>query len=110
MAASGGQGPIPDGTGTGALPSGAPPEHRNPVRFQIDDAPTSFSIKGVSTSLGLGKVERGRAAINLSEGGAMLLVCNPLPVGTLIVIRIEMEGVPDFVETAGTVRWCEKRG
>jgi hypothetical protein len=85
-------------------------EQRKHVRFQIDEAPTSFSIKGISISLGLGKVHRGRAAINLSEGGAMLLLCEPLPPGANIVIRIEMEDMPHFIETAGVVRWCEKEG
>ena len=110
MVASGEQDPISPGTGHQAPPFAIPSEQRRHVRFQIDDAPTSFSIKGVSTSLGLGKVERGRAAINLSEGGAMLLVRDPLPLGTAVVVRIEMDGVADFVEAAGTVRWCERQG
>lgn len=98
-----------------ATPTPPPPgpdllEQRKHVRFQIDEAPTSFSIKGISISLGLGKVNRGRAAINLSEGGAMLLLCEPLPPGTKIVVRIEIEGVAPFIETPGVVRWCEKEG
>jgi hypothetical protein len=94
-------------------PPSARPEHleqRKHVRFQIDEAPTSFSIKGISISLGLGSVHRGRAAINLSEGGAMLLLCEPLAPGTKIVVRIEMDEATPFIETAGVVRWCEHEG
>src|SRR5579862_2218174 len=83
---------------------------RKHLRFQIDDASTSFSIKGISTSVGSGRVSRGRAAINLSEGGAMLLVCEALPVGTPILVRIEMEGQEDFIEAKAVVRWCEQDG
>jgi hypothetical protein len=85
-------------------------EQRKHLRMQIDDASTSFSIKGVSTSLGAGHVSRGRAAINLSEGGAMLLVCEPLAVGTRVVVRIEVEDREEFVEATGEVRWCEPEG
>jgi hypothetical protein len=85
-------------------------EQRRHVRFRIDDASTSFSIKGVSTSLGSGRVARGRAAINLSEGGAMLLVCEPMTADTPVTVRIEIEGLPDFIEAAGVVRWCEQDG
>src|SRR5579872_2212400 len=85
----------------------APEEQRKHLRMRIDDASTSFSLKGVSTSLGAGRVSRGRAAINLSEGGAMLLVCEPLAVGTRVVVRIEIEDREEFVEAAGEVRWCE---
>ena len=94
-----------------ALPSNpGRPEQRQHLRVQIDDASTSFSIKGVSTSLGAGHVSRGRAAINLSEGGAMLLVCDPLAVGTRVLVRIEIEDRQEFVEATGEVRWCEPEG
>src|SRR5947207_15670005 len=86
------------------------PDLRKYLRFRIDDSSTSFSIKGVSTSFGLGRVSRGRAAINLSEGGAMLLVCETIPVGARITMRIEIDEHEDFIETAGVVRWCEQDG
>jgi c-di-GMP-binding flagellar brake protein YcgR len=97
---------------TAARKPGAPSREdlRKHLRFQIDDASTSFSIKGVSTSVGSGRVSRGRAAINLSEGGAMLLVCETLPVGTPIIVRIEMDGQEDFIEAKAVVRWCEQGG
>lgn len=92
----------------GQAPAGA--DLRKHLRVQIDDASTTFSIKGVSTSLGSGRVSRGRAAINLSEGGAMVLVREALPVGTQVVVRIEVADHQEFVEAAGQVRWCQDEG
>jgi hypothetical protein len=83
-------------------------DFRKHVRFKIDDAATSFSIKGVSTSVGSGHVTRSRAAINLSEGGAMLLLCECVPIGTPVVIRIEIDGMGEHIEVEGSVRWCEQ--
>jgi hypothetical protein len=83
---------------------------RKQVRFLIDDASTSFSIKGISTSLGSGRANRSRAAINLSEGGTMLLLCEPLPVGTEIHVRIEIDGYEESIQAGGVVRWCEQEG
>jgi hypothetical protein len=83
---------------------------RKHLRFRIDDASTSFSLKGVSTSLGSGRASRGRAAINLSEGGAMLLVCETIPVGTRMIVRIEVEECEEFIEAEGVVQWCEQDG
>jgi hypothetical protein len=85
-------------------------ESRKYLRFQIDDASTSFAIKGVSTALGEGKVSRGRASINLSEGGTLLLVSDTVPVGAAVTVRIEMEGYGEFVEAGGIVKWCEPSG
>jgi hypothetical protein len=83
---------------------------RKHLRFRIDNASTSFVLKGVSTSEGAGRTSRGRAAINLSEGGTMLLVCEPIPVGTPICVRVEVEGYAEVVDAAGVVRWCEEDG
>lgn len=92
---------------TGRAPG---PELRKHLRVQIDDTSTSFSIKGISTTLGSGRVSRGRAAINLSEGGAMLLVREPLPVGTPVVVRIEVADRQEYFEANGQVRWCGEEG
>lgn len=40
----------------------------------------------------------------------MLLVCEPIPVGTPVIVRIEIEDRKQFVEAAGQVRWCEQDG
>jgi c-di-GMP-binding flagellar brake protein YcgR len=95
-------------TDRGTAPSGQ--DLRKHLRVQIDDASTSFSIKGISTSLGSGRASRSRAAINLSEGGAMLLVGESIPVGSKVIVRIEIEDRGEFVEAGGEVRWCEAEG
>lgn len=81
---------------------------RKHLRFKIEDAATSFSIKGVTTSVGSGRVTRSRAAINLSEGGAMLLLCECVQIGTPLVVRIEIDGFEEFIEVEAVVRWCEQ--
>jgi PilZ domain-containing protein len=81
---------------------------RKYLRFRIDDASAKMYIKGFLTSFGLGKVNKARAAINLSEGGAMLLAHELIPIGTNVTVRIEMEKYEDFIETTGVVRWCEQ--
>ena len=91
-------------------PSATSRELRKHLRFRIDEASTSFSVKGVSTTLGAGKASRSRATINLSEGGTLLLVCEPIPVGTPILVRIEIDELEECVEASGVVRWCEQEG
>ncbi len=81
---------------------------RRYLRFRIDDASAKLYIKGFLTSLGLGRVNKARAAINMSEGGVMLLARDMIPVGTKVTIRIEMEKFKDFIETTGVVRWCSQ--
>ena len=93
---------------SGAYPKPSRQELRKYFRFRIEDASVDLHIKGFFTSFGLGKVNKGRAAINLSEGGAMLLVRETIPVDTKVTVRIEMEKYEDFIETPGIVRWCEQ--
>ena len=111
-------------TETNAQTSGAPEANRPPssgnypkpnrqefrkyLRFRIEDASAEVYIKGLFTSFGLGKVNKGRAAINLSEGGAMLMVRETIPIDTKVTVRIEMEKYEDFIETPGVVKWCEQ--
>jgi hypothetical protein len=83
-------------------------ESRRCLRFRIDDASANLTLKGFLTSLGLGKANKARAAINLSEGGVMLLTREPIPVGAKVFVRIEMEKYSDFIQTTGEVRWCEQ--
>ena len=40
----------------------------------------------------------------------MLLVSEAIPVGSQVIVRIEIEGREDFVEGSGEVRWCEPEG
>src|SRR5262245_45811142 len=83
-------------------------ELRRFLRFRIEDASAELFIKGFFTSFGLGRVNKGRAAINLSEGGVMLLVSETIPLETKVTVRIDMEKYQDFIEATGIVRWCEQ--
>lgn len=83
-------------------------ELRTFMRFRIEDASAEMFVKGFFTSFGLGRVNKGRAAINLSEGGVMLLVSETVPVGTKVTVRIDMEKYEDIIEATGVVRWCEQ--
>ena len=60
---------------------------------------------------GLAAVLPAAAAPVPADAAPRLLVSvvpgNP---GTKIVVRIEMEDMPQFIETSGVVRWCEKEG
>ncbi|HLF93387.1 MAG TPA: PilZ domain-containing protein [Planctomycetota bacterium] len=101
----------PEGQGDGSsgrLPKPPKRELRRHLRFRIDDASAQVSLKGFLTSFGLGKVHKARAAINLSEGGVLLLTREPIPEGTPVTVRIEMERYSDFIEAAGVVKWCEQ--
>ena len=78
------------------------------LRFRIDDASAALYVKGFLYSIGLGRANKARAAINLSEGGVMLLTREKISVDTKVTIRIEMEKFSDVIETTGQVRWCEQ--
>jgi len=81
---------------------------RKHLRFRIDDASAKLYVKGFLTSIGLGRANKARAAINMSEGGVMLLIQEIIPKGTKVTIRIEMEKFSDVVEATGVVCWCEQ--
>lgn len=89
---------------------GAKRDLRKHLRFRIDDASTKLYLKGFLTSLGLGRVNKARAAINLAEGGTMLLTGESIPVGTRVIVRIDLERFGDVIEAPGEVRWCAQSG
>lgn len=99
---------LPRGDSSGRHPKWSRQETRTYLRFRIDDASANLSMKGFLTSLGLGRANKARAAINLSEGGVLLLVRELIPTGTKVTVRIEMEKYSDFIEATGEVRWCEQ--
>ena len=95
---------------SGPLGQGAKRDLRKHLRFRIDDASTKLYLKGFLTSLGLGRVNKARAAINLAEGGTMLLTGEMIPVGTRVIVRIDLERFGDVIEAPGEVRWCAQSG
>lgn len=104
------QGPVPpeirkDGS-SGSHPKPARQDLRRHLRFRVDDASARLYLKGLLTSIGLGRVNKCRAAINLSESGVLLLVGEILPVDARVTVRIEMQTFSDVIEAEGVVRWC----
>ncbi len=97
---------------SGPLGDGAKRDLRRHLRFRIDDASTQLRIKrkGFLALLGLGRVNKARAAINLAEGGALLLAREMIPVGTKVIVRIDLERFGDVIEGPGEVRWCAQSG
>jgi len=109
------QAPLPpeapkQSTSSGSHPKLARQELRKHFRFRIDDASAKMYVKGFLTSIGLGKVNKARAAINLSESGTLLLAHEKIPPGTKVLVRIEMERFEDVIEAEGVVRWCKQSG
>lgn len=60
-------------------------------RFGVDEASAALYREGLLLKLGLGKRNRARAAVDLSEEGIRLVAAVPLLPGTRVRIRIEME-------------------
>ena len=54
----------------------------------------------------MGKGNRARAALDLSEGGARFLIHERLPIGTKVRMIIQMEKYKDEIEAVGEIRWC----
>jgi hypothetical protein len=79
-------------------------------RFSVDGARIRLYREGFLASLGLARGNRGRAVLDLSEGGARVLLTEHLAPRTKVRLRIEMERYQDAIEVAGEVRWCVPRG
>lgn len=83
------------------------PELRRHPRFRTDeDAAAHLYIKGFLTKLGIALKNEARSAVNLSQGGALILTHAKLKAGTKVKVKIEIEKYRDVIETDGEVRWC----
>ncbi len=70
--------------------AGKPGERRRHTRFEIDECQATLQRDGLLTVLGVGKSNRARAALDLSEGGVRFLTHERLPIGTRVRVVIEM--------------------
>lgn len=91
---------------SGAVPPGRKSELRSSARFRVDDAVPLVYEKGLLTSLGIGRTNQARAAINLSEGGILVRTHDKMKTGTKVKVRLEIEKFKDIIEAEGVVRWC----
>ena len=94
--------------GEAAIPPSKKSELRRSTRFHIDDAVTLVYRKGLLQTLGIGRVNEARAAINLSEGGILIRTRDRVKNGTKVKVRLEIEKFKDVIEAEGVVRWCFK--
>ena len=80
---------------------------RTSDRFQVDDIaiPVVYE-QGVLASLGIGRINQARSAINLSEGGVLVRTHDHMKSRTRVKVRLEIETFNDVIEAEGVVRWC----
>ncbi|HLY11629.1 MAG TPA: PilZ domain-containing protein [Planctomycetota bacterium] len=90
--------------------SGKPSDRRRHSRFEIDECQATLHRDGLLTVLGVGKSNRARAALDLSEGGVRFLTHERIPVGTKVRMVIEMDRYKDQISASGEVRWCYQSG
>jgi len=81
-------------------------ELRRHPRFRAEEASAQLYVKGLFTTLGIGRKNEAGAAVNLSEGGALLRIQTRLKSGIAVQVRIEIEKYNDVIEAEGVVRWC----
>ena len=81
-------------------------ELRRSIRFQLEGAVTLVYKKNLLSTLGIGRVNEARAAINLSEGGILIRTRDKVKNGTKVKVRLELEKFKDVIEAEGVVRWC----
>lgn len=97
-----------DGRATpGPTPRGGDPaERRKHLRFDLDATVVTVYRDGLLTLIGMGKENKAKVPVNLSEGGLQVITRERLPSGAKVRIRLEMEKFKDVIEAAGVVRWC----
>jgi hypothetical protein len=93
----------PDPTPTGGKKG---TERRRHTRFEIDECQATLVRDGLLSVFGVGKNNRARAALDLSEGGARFLIHERMPNGLKVRMVIQMEKYKDQIEATGEIRWC----
>ena len=82
-------------------------EGRTSTRFQINEIAVPLVYEqGFLSSLGIGRINQARSAVNLSEGGILVRTHDPMKSGTKVKVKLEIEKMNDVIETEGVVRWC----
>ena len=89
---------------SGSLPRKS--ELRSSQRFRVDGIVPTVYEKSVLSTVGIGRKNQARSAINLSEGGILIRVHDRLKIGTSVRVKLEIEKFNDVIEADGIVRWC----
>ena len=76
-------------------------------RFKVDDeASVVLYPEKLLNFMGLGKSNRAKAAVNLSEGGVLVRTTERLSKGSRVKLTISIQKFSDHFECVGVVRWC----
>lgn len=81
---------------------------RRHLRFEVDSTGASLTVNGLLSKIGIRGANKARAILNLSEGGALVVVHESLPRGAKVRVSVEMERYQDVFTADGVVRWCTK--
>ena len=96
-------------------PPGPPPaspaaadRRRRHARFRPEDARIQVTPDGLLAAIGVGRENLAREPLDLSEGGAKVLLSRRLGVGAKVLVRIEIDKFADALSASGVVRWCHQ--
>jgi len=81
-------------------------ERRKHLRFEVDGATITLYREGLLSLVGLGKENKAKIALDLSEGGLQVVARERLPIGAKVRIHLEIEKFKDAIEAPAVVRWC----
>lgn len=85
----------------------SPKNVRRWPRFKVDDeAAVVLYPEKLLNFMGLGRANRAKAAINLSEGGVLVRTTEKIPRGTKVRLTISIDKFSDRFDCVGVVRWC----
>ena len=94
---------------TGNLDTAGADKHaelRGSPRFKVENITPVVFEKKLLTSLGIGKENRAKEAINLSAGGILVRMSDRMKKGTKVGVLLEVEKFNDVIEAEGIIRWC----
>lgn len=81
-------------------------ERRRHHRFDLNDTQLTLYRDGLLTLIGVGKENKAKVAVDISEGGIQVIMSERVNVGAKVKIRLEIAKFKDAIEAAGIVRWC----
>lgn len=83
-------------------------ERRKFPRFEVTKISCTLYRKGLTTFMGLSRVNLEGTAIDLSEGGVRIALGERLFLDTKVHVRMEISKFQDVLESDGAVRWCRE--
>jgi Tfp pilus assembly protein PilZ len=102
--------PAPDGEerppSTRVMGKDGDAERRRHHRFDLNDTTLTLYREGLLTLIGMGKENKAKVAINISEGGIQVIMKERLSIGAKVKLKLEISKFKDAIEAAGVVRWC----